>query len=295
MSKRLHREAFEGKSEKADMELVERAPPLTTRLIRPLRSMRTFVHNQWCLWRLDSFHNKDDNNKDHGQDGDDLDYGNCMPRHLRRGHAYDDMKNNNNNNIDAEDVHARPAKRQRSLASTCVDRVQRTFRYYLHPPSSQTTLAGTLSDAKTNPFAPPTTTQRSSHYPAAHRHNHTKRSRTAAALKARGFDFSTTSWSWNLRHVDSFVRRFCFLPPSGVNHFQHEQPKEDPEEDYSAFPPVARAAIRKAVSEDNEKWGLVNESSLDVHFFSPAIPPPKPMRTYAACPRMGYSPAHHPH
>lgn len=265
MSKRLHREAFEGKSERAHLELVGRAPPLATRLIRPLRSVRTFVHNQWCLWRLDSFHDKDDSNKAYDRDDDDdLDDGNRMPRHLRRGLAYDDIKNNN---IDADDMHARPAKRQRSLASTCVDRVQRTFRYYLHPPSSQTTLTGTLSDAKTNPFAPSTTTQRSPHHPITHRQNHTKRSRTAAALKARGFDFSTASWTWNLRHVDSFVRRFCFLSPPTINHFQHEQSKDDPEEDYSAFPPVAGAAIRKAVSEDNEKWGLVNEASLDVHFF----------------------------
>ncbi|KAI8148060.1 hypothetical protein BJV82DRAFT_664394 [Fennellomyces sp. T-0311] len=94
-------------------------------------------------------------------------------------------------------------------------------------------------------------------------------------LRGRDIDFShfqtSSAWESRLQQAEQFIRRVCLQS-------QQQQRQQRTEASSFGLPPFAAEAYRRAVEEDNSKWGLVSKEDYEVCFL-PTIPPPKPKRS----------------
>ncbi|KAG2216122.1 hypothetical protein INT45_011322 [Circinella minor] len=149
----------------------------------------------------------------------------------------------------------RPTKRRRSIASTLINSIS-TVAYELFwntgPPS--------ITDEK------------------QHLHHYRRRQHQQKILRGRDIDFShfqtSSAWELRLQQAEQFIRRVCL---QSQQQQQERQQRNNESSSWFGLPPFAAEAYRRAVEEDNNKWGLVSKEDYEVCFL-PTVPPPKPKR-----------------
>ena len=155
----------------------------------------------------------------------------------------DQVVNENEEGETARDE--RPSKRRRSIASTLMNSIS-TVAYELFWNTG-----------------PPTITDEKQYI-----HHYRRRQHQQKILRGRDIDFShfqtSSSWELRLQQAEQFIRRVCLQ--SQQQQQQERRQRNNESSSWFGLPPFAAEAYRRAVEEDNNKWGFVNKEDYEVCF-----------------------------